>query len=74
MPQYTSTDHLNRERNIQNLLVPLEKGEAERMMEMQQKDYERNIMQKEYQSKIQSMNYAQKNKIILSNFLRIDNK
>ena len=74
IPKYTSTDHLNRERNIQNLLVPLEKSEAERMMEMQQKDYERNIMQKEYQSKIQSMNYSQKNKIILSNFLRIDNK
>ena len=44
------------------------------MMEMQQKEYEKNIMQKEYQSKIQSMDYAHKNKIILSNFLRIDNK
>lgn len=74
MPQYTSTDHLNRERNIQNFLVPLEKAESERMMEMQQKEYEKNIMQKEYKSKIQSMDYANKNKIILSNFLRIDNK
>ena len=74
MPQYTSTDHLNRERNIQNFLVPLEKVESERMMEMKQKEYEKNIMQKEYQSKIQSMDYANKNKIILSNFLRIDNK
>lgn len=73
MPQYTSTDHLNRERNKQNFLVPLEKAESERMMEMQQKEYEKKIMQKEYQSKIQSMDYANKNKIILSNFLRIEN-
>ena len=73
MPQYTSTDHLNRERNKPNFLVPLEKAESERMMEMQQQKYEKNIMQKEYQSKIQSMDYANKNKIILSNFLRIEN-
>jgi hypothetical protein len=70
VPQYSSVDHFMRERGRQNL-TPLEKTQAEKMMQMQQKEYEQTIMQKQYNANLKTMEYAEKNKQVLSNFLRI---
>lgn len=67
--QYSSTDHLMRERGIQ--LTPFEKAESERILSNQNKQYREQIMQKEYADKLKTMQYAEKNKNIISNFLRL---
>jgi hypothetical protein len=70
--QYNSVDHLVRERGIQNC-NPLDTKESEYILETQQREHEQLIMKKQYQSKLQSMEYEQKNKQVLANFMRIDN-
>ena len=70
--QYSSMDHLMRERGRQSL-TPIEKAEAERILAMNQKQHETVIMQKQYNSNLKSMEYAEKNKTVLSNFLRLTN-
>jgi hypothetical protein len=70
VPKYNSVDHFMRERGNQTL-TPLEKPQAEQMMQMQQKEYEQMIMQKQYNAKLKTMEYEEKNKQVLSNFLRI---
>jgi hypothetical protein len=61
-----------RERGKQSL-TPIEKAEAERILAMNQKQQETVIMQKQYNSNLKSMEYAEKNKTVLSNFLRLTN-
>jgi len=70
VPQYSSVDHFMRERGNQNL-TPLEKTQAEKMIEMQQKEHEKMIMKKQYNASLKTMEYEEKNKQVLSNFLRI---
>jgi hypothetical protein len=70
VPQYSSVDHFMRERGNQNL-TPLEKTQAEKMMEIQQKEHEKMIMKKQYNASLKTMEYEEKNKQVLSNFLRI---
>jgi len=67
---YNSMDHLIQERGKQTL-TPLEKTQAELLLEEQQKNYQKAIMQKQYQSKLRTMDYEEKNKTIISNFLRL---
>jgi hypothetical protein len=52
-------------------LTPLEKNEAERLLSMQEKQFQESIMQKEYQAKLRTMEYEQKNKNVLSSFLQL---
>jgi len=70
VPQYSSVDHFMRERGNQNL-TPLEKTQAEKMMEIQQKEHDKMIMKKQYNASLKTMEYEEKNKQVLSNFLRI---
>jgi len=70
--QYASVDHFMRERGKQTL-TPLEKQQSEQILMEQDKTYRQRIMQKEYDAKKQTMKYEEKNKGILSNFLRITN-
>jgi len=70
--QYNSVEQYNRERGRQ-VLTPLKKQEAERQLQTQELDQQKKISQKEYQSKLQTMNYTEKNKNVLSTFLRIKN-
>jgi hypothetical protein len=70
--QYSSVDHFMRERGKQSL-TPLEKQQAEQLLAQQDKTYRQRMMQKEYDAKKQTMKYEEKNKGILSNFLRITN-
>lgn len=68
--QYSSTDELMRSRNTANL-NPLDKEEAERILNAQNKQYRELIHQKEYEDKLKTMQYAEKNKNIISSFLRL---
>jgi hypothetical protein len=70
VPQYSSVDHYSRERSKQTL-TPLEKQEAEQLLAMQDKQFRERIIQKEHVSNMKSMEYAEKNKAVMSNFLRL---
>jgi hypothetical protein len=68
--QYSSVDHFMRERGKQTL-TPLEKQEAEYMLAMKDKQYRERLMQKEYQANLKAIENAEKNKTVLSSFLRL---
>ena len=72
VPVYSSVDHYNRERSKQ-MSGPLEKEEAERMLSEQERQYRESMMKKEHAAKLRSMEYEQKNKSVLANFLRLGN-
>lgn len=64
---YGSVEQLNRARGQQ--LIPLEKGEAQKMMDFQESNMKAQIMKKEYLAKLETMKYEEKNKSVLSTFL-----
>jgi hypothetical protein len=70
--QYTSVDHMMRERGKQSL-TPLEKQESERILAQQNTQYREQMMQKEYADKLKTMQYEEKNKKVLATFMRIKN-
>jgi hypothetical protein len=70
--QYSSVDHFMRERGKQTI-TPLEKQEAEYVLAMRDKEFREKMMQKQHASNIKSMEYAEKNKTVLSSFLRLGN-
>jgi hypothetical protein len=70
--QYASVDHFMRERGNQSL-TPLEKPEAEKMLSMKEQQYRERMMNKEHSSHLQTIQYAEKNKAVLSQFLRLTN-
>jgi len=72
VPKYSSVDQFMRERG-KHTLTPLEKQEAERVLESQDKIFRERMMRKEYEAQIKSSQYNEKNKTVLSNFLRIQN-
>jgi hypothetical protein len=69
MKTYTSIDHLQRERG--GKLVPLEKGEAEKMLAEKERAIQQAILAKQHAANLRSMEYAEKNKAVMSNFLRL---
>lgn len=69
---YNSVDHYQRERKKQTL-NPIEKSEAEKMIQIRQKEKEEMIRQKQYQATLKSMDNEKKNQQILSSFLRLTN-
>lgn len=72
VPQFSSVDHYNRERN-KHSYTPLEKDEAERLLSDQERQYKESMMKKEHAAKLRSMEYEQKNKSVLAAFLRLGN-
>ena len=70
--KYSSVDHFVRERGNQSL-TPIEKQEAEMLLQRQDKQYREKMMRKEYESTLKTDEYANKNKSILSRFLQIKN-
>ena len=70
--QYSSVDHFMRERGKQPL-TPLDKPEAEKMLSLQETQYREHLMKKEHAAKLQTLQYAEKNKTILSSFLQLRN-
>ena len=72
MTKYASTEQLNRARG-QQILTPLAKDEAQRILEQKESQMRNHIMKKEYQAKLDTIKYAEKNKSVLSTFLQLSN-
>jgi hypothetical protein len=70
VPQFSSVDHYVRERSKVSM-TPLEKEQAELMLSEQERQYRETIMKKEHAAKLKSMEYEQKNKTVLGNFMRL---
>ena len=68
--KYGSVDHLNRARGNQ-ILTPLDKMDAQRMLDSQESKMKEQIMKKEHLAKLETMKYQEKNKIIMSTFLQL---
>ena len=52
-------------------MTPLEKEQAELMLSEQDRQYRETMMKKEHAAKLKSMEYEQKNKTVLGNFMRL---
>jgi len=72
IPQYSSVDHFVRERGRQNN-QPMDKTQAEQILANQEREMQEKMMQRQYQSNLRSMEYAEKNKSVLSSFLYLGN-
>jgi hypothetical protein len=70
--KYSSTDHLMRERGRQTL-TPLEKHESEQLLAGQEQQFKERMMKKEHESHKKTLQYAEKNKTVMANFLRLGN-
>lgn len=69
---YKNMDEYNQMRSSQTL-TPMSEQEARNKLRQTNSDYEKSMMQKQYAANLQSMNYEEKNKSVLSNFLRLTN-
>jgi len=72
IPLYKSTEQYMQARGMQSL-NPVDKEEAEKILENQNQLYKQHIMQKEYQATLKTMEYEEKNKTVLSTFLQLKN-
>jgi len=70
--QYSSVDHFLKDRSTHNI-TPLDKTESEQLFSNREKLRRQQISSHEYQSNLRSMEYAEKNKKILSSFLHLEN-
>jgi hypothetical protein len=71
VPKYSSVDHFSRERS--NLGDPMDKQKAEAIIASREREMQAKMMQRQHQSNLKTMEYEQKNKNILSNFMRLTN-
>lgn len=65
-------EHLKQDRERQTL-TPMEKQDAEKIMNDRRREKETWIRQKQYEASLQSMKNEEKNKSVLSSFLRLTN-
>jgi hypothetical protein len=70
VPKYSSVDHFVRERGKMPS-TPIEKEESERILNTRNEEFRDRIMRKEHASNIQTMKYEEKNKAVMSAFLRL---
>jgi len=68
--QYSSMDHLQRERGSMNL-TPLEKSHAEKMLEEKEAAIQQSMLAKKHADQLRSMEYAEKNKSVMSSFFQL---
>ena len=71
--KYSSVDHFMRERGSQSL-TPLEKQQAEQLLQQQDRTYRERMMHKQYESNLRTTRYEDKNKQVMANFLRLTDK
>jgi hypothetical protein len=69
--KYSSVDHFVRERGNQPL-NPLDKTEAERILEAKDRQFREQIMQKQHAANLRTMQYEEKNKTIISSFMLLE--
>jgi hypothetical protein len=72
MKTYSTMENLKQDRERQTL-TPMEKMEAEKIMDFRRKEKEHWIREKQYESSIKSMENQEKSKSVLSSFLRLTN-
>jgi hypothetical protein len=70
IPQYSSVDHYVRERGKVSV-VPIEKEESERILDNRSQQFRERIMRKEHEANLQTMQYEEKNKVVMSAFLQL---
>jgi hypothetical protein len=68
--QYSSIDHLTRERNQQNM-TPMEESAAMRMMREQEEAMKQRALERQHAATLRSMEYEKKNEAAKAMFLRI---
>lgn len=73
VPKYSSVDEFQRTRDATAQLTPLEKAEAQRILDQQQRILKEQMLKREYAAKIKSQEYEKKNQSILATFLRLGN-
>jgi hypothetical protein len=71
--QYGSVDQYQRARGGQNL-TPLQKTDAERILEQREKEVQQRMANLQHRANLKSMEYAEKNKQVLSSFLFLEGK
>ena len=71
--QYSSMDHLQRERGSLHI-QHIDKSENERFLKEQQQTLKEQMMAKQYASVLKSNEYAEKNKQVMASFLQLTNK
>jgi hypothetical protein len=71
--QYKSVDQYVRTREQGNG-APMNKQQAELFLKQQEKEFQETMLRKQHQSQLKTMDYEQKNKTIISNFWRIEDK
>ena len=72
IPQYSSVEKYSQKRNS-DVLTPMDKIEAEKLISQKNNQYKQYIQQQEYLSELNTQSNMEKNKTVLSNFLRIMN-
>jgi hypothetical protein len=68
--KYSSMDHLQRERGMANL-TPIEKTHAEQMLAEKEAAIQKAMLAKKHADHLRSLEYAEKNKSVMSSFFRL---
>ena len=69
---FKSVDEFNRERG-RHSYDPIEKAQAQKVLDEQEKQMKEKMMRREYEANLQSQRFADKNKSVLSTFLQLGN-
>jgi hypothetical protein len=69
IPKYSSMDEYSRTR--ESTIQPLQREQAESLLQQEEKQWRDQMLQKEYESKKKGFVYEEKNKAVLSHFLRL---
>ena len=69
---FKSVDEFNRERS-RHSYEPIEKSQAQKVLDEQEKQMKEKMMRREYEANLQSQRFAEKNKSVLSTFLQLGN-
>ena len=73
MPQYANLDDYNRSRSVDGV-KPMEKQQAEAMLSNKQREQYELMMKREHEAKLRMMKNEEKNRIIQSKFLQLENR
>jgi hypothetical protein len=73
IPKYSSVDNFQNERDQARFLTPLEKGESEALFKKRETESFAKMNDFAFRSGLRTDQYQEKNKAVLSNFLRLGN-
>jgi len=70
MAKYSSVDHFVKERD-RVPVVHVDKSESERLLDLQNQKFQERMIRKEHASNLRTMQYEEKNKSVMSAFMRL---